>query len=90
MAAPYANSRAPRLSRSSLPRDSKNIKKDSTGYHSLKRRFEQSAVSMASCGYSLVMASRGDGAWVPGNEIGKLEDLPREQGSRIVALARTW
>jgi hypothetical protein len=38
------------------------------------------------------MASRGDGdgAWVPGNEIGKLEDLPREQGSRIVTLARTW
>jgi hypothetical protein len=25
-----------------------------------------------------------------GNEIGKLEDLPREQGSRIFALARTW
>jgi hypothetical protein len=45
---------------------------------------------MASCGYSWVMASRGDGTWVPGNEIGKLEDLPREQGSRIVALARTW
>jgi hypothetical protein len=38
----------------------------------------------------MVMASRGDGAWVPGNEIDKLEDLPREQGSRIVALARTW
>jgi hypothetical protein len=58
----------------------------------LKRRFEQLAVSMASCGYaySWVMASRDDGAWVPGNEIGKLEDLPREQGSRIVALARTW
>jgi hypothetical protein len=72
-----------------MPRDSKNIKKDSTNYHSLKRRFEQSAVSMASCGYSWVMASCDDGAWVPGNEIGKLEDLPREQGSRIVALART-
>jgi hypothetical protein len=58
---------------------------------SWKRRFEQLAVSMASCGYSWVMASRGDGAWVPGNEIGKLEDLPRGQaGSRIVALARTW
>jgi hypothetical protein len=50
-----------------LPRDSKNIKKDSTDYHSLKWRFEQSAVNMASCGYSWVMASRGDGAWVPGN-----------------------
>jgi hypothetical protein len=70
----------------------KILKKDSTNYHSLKRRFKQLAVSMASCGYSWVMASRGDGAWVPGNEIGKLEDLPpREQGgSRSVALARTW
>jgi hypothetical protein len=56
----------------------------------LKRRFEQLAASVVSCGYSWVMASRGDGAWVPGNEIDKLEDLPREQGSRIVALARTW
>ena len=31
-----------------------------------------------------------DGFGYSVNEIGKLEDLPREQGSRIVALARTW
>jgi hypothetical protein len=56
----------------------------------LKRQFEQLAASMASCGYLWVLASRGDGAWVHWQEIGKLEDLPREQGSRIFALARTW
>jgi hypothetical protein len=56
----------------------------------LKRWFEQLAASMASCGYLWVLTSRGDGAWVPVNEIGKLEDLPCEQGSRIFALARTW
>jgi hypothetical protein len=81
---------APRLSPRSLPRDSKIIQKDSTNYHSLKRWFEQLAASMASCGYLWVLTSRGDGAWVPVNEIGKLEDLPCEQGSRIFALARTW
>ena len=31
-----------------------------------------------------------DGFGYSVNGIGKLEDLPREQGSRIVALARTW
>ena len=72
------------------PEIAKILKKTRLITNSLKRRFKQLAVSMASCGYSWVMASRGDGAWVPGNEIGKLEDLPREQGSRIVALARTW
>jgi hypothetical protein len=56
----------------------------------LKRRFEQLAASMVSCGYFWVLASRGDGAWVHWQEIGKLEALPREQGSRIFALARTW
>jgi hypothetical protein len=53
-----ANPRPPRLSPRPLPRDSKNVKKYSTDYHSLKRRFEQPAVSMASCGCSWVMVSR--------------------------------
>jgi hypothetical protein len=82
--APHACPHAP------CPEIAKILKKTRPITISLKRRFKQSAVSMASCGYSWVMASRGDGAWVPVNEIGKLEDLPREQGSRIVALACTW
>jgi hypothetical protein len=66
------------------PAHSKNLKKDATNYHSLKRRFGQLAASVVSCGYFWVLASRGGWAWVHWQEIGKLEDLPREQLSRQI------
>jgi hypothetical protein len=46
------------------PELAKIFNKDSTNYHSLKRRFEQLAASVVSYGYFWVLASRGDGAWV--------------------------